>query len=363
MRGYLKSANIRSVNLKKVIIFEVGRKAREIAKKIGREHVECFADSSPENLTPITGIPVISFDEMIQRWPECDIILSINSEELEQRLQACGLKYWRNENQQNSYFMRQDIIDLLDEKLLDRYHYDTGAKAALFSKKTENYFREEYFSETNRLLVEAFRAGDQGTIQTMFDRIYASNELHFDERYDTRPGIRLVKNILAEGKRCHTPQYKICDLACGHGELLKALKEEGFQVQGIEKSAVRAEEVKKSGINCILAEIEHTPLPDSTFDVITCMECLEHVGNPIAVVKEMYRLLKRGGMAFCTTPYGFFCDCNSHLRQFNETSLCALFLQNGFEIKNVLRIPYLNFSVDDNLFVAAVKCNEGFSKR
>jgi len=353
---------LKECNLKKVIIFEVGRKAREIAKKIGREHVECFADSSPENLKSITEIPVISFDEMIRRWPECDIILSINSEELEQRLQACGVKYWRNENQQNSYFMRQDIMDLLDEKLLDRYYYDTGAKAALFSKKAENYFREEYFSETNRLLVEAFRAGDQETVQTMFERIYASNEIYFDERYDTRPGIRLVRNILAgawlrKGSELPSVQdIKICDLACGHGELLKALKEDGFQVQGIEKSAVRAEEVKKSGINCIIAEIEHTPFSDSTFDIITCMECLEHVGNPIAVVKEMHRLLKRGGLAFCTTPYGFFCDSNTHLRQFNETSLCALFLQNGFEIKNVLRIPYLNFSVDDNLFVAAVKC-------
>ncbi len=64
--------------MKKAIIFEVGRKAREIAGKIGWENVECFADSSPENLLPINGTPVISFDEMMQRWPECDIILSIN---------------------------------------------------------------------------------------------------------------------------------------------------------------------------------------------------------------------------------------------------------------------------------------------
>lgn len=342
--------------MKKVIILEIGRKAREIVKKIGREHIECFADSSPENLKPVMGIPVISFQEMIRRWPECDIILSINSKELETKLEEYGVSYWKNDSVQNSYFMRQDVMDVIDEKLLDRFHYDTEAKRGLFAEKYEDRFREDYFSETNRILVEAFKREDLDTVHDIFAQFYVPRtDLCFDEYYHNRPGLRLIKNIIAGFSVTQGRPLKICDIACGHGELLERLKEAGFRVQGVDRSPVRVEEVHKSGVECICADVEHVPLPDGSFDVIICTECMEHVKDPVAVAREVNRLLVCGGMALVTTPYGSFCDCDAHLRHFYENNLCALFLQNGFEIENVLRIPYLNYSINDNLFVAAVK--------
>jgi SAM-dependent methyltransferase len=45
------------------------------------------------------------------------------------------------------------------------------------------------------------------------------------------------------------------------------------------------------------------PFPDSHFDVIICWETMEHFNfNPVGVVKEMRRLLKRGGFAALTVP-------------------------------------------------------------
>ena len=343
--------------MKKVIIFEVGRKAREIVRKVGREHVECFADSSPENLRPIMGIPVISVPEMIRRWPECDIILSINSAKLENILKEHGISYWKNDSLQNSYFMRQDVMDVIDEKLLDRYHYDMDAKYGLFSEKYNDRFREAYFSEENRVLVEAFIENNDEKVREIFNRVYAPSELLYDEYFENRPGLRLIKHIITEYSIFQQRRefLEICDIACGHGELLKRLKEDGFRVRGVEGAPARVEEVRQSGIECVCANVEHVPLPDGSLDVIICTECLEHVKDPVAVLKEVNRLLIRGGMVFVTTPYGSFCDCDTHLRHFYENNLCALFLQNGFEIENVLRIPYLNNSVNDNLFVAAIK--------
>ncbi|MCI8553254.1 MAG: class I SAM-dependent methyltransferase [Lawsonibacter sp.] len=338
--------------MKKAIVLEIGRKAREVVKKIGIEHIECFADSASENLEPICGIPVISFEEMIRRWPVCDIILAIRSEELERKLQACGVTYWKNDDSNESYFMRQDVMDIIDEKLLDRYYYDMEAKFALFSERYEARFREEYYSEKNEALVEAFRTGNREFIQTFLENAYADNKIYFDEFYSSRPGMRLIRNIITSSSRRGNA---ICELACGHGELLKQLKADGFRVQGVDSSFARVEEVRASGIDCICGDVAHTPFPDSCFDFVICMECLEHVGAPEAVVREANRLLMGGGMIFCTTPYGNFCDCTGHLRQFSENSLCALFTQNGFDIVNILRIPYLNSSLNDNLFVAAVK--------
>ena len=146
----------------------------------------------------------------------------------------------------------------------------------------------------------------------------------------------------------------ICDLACGNGELLKVLKKKGFQVTGVDLSLVRTKHVNACGVPCLCSGAEAVPCKDHVFDVVICLECLEHVRDPFAVVKEMRRLLKRGGIAFCTVPYGKNCDCEAHVRHFNESNLYSLFKTSGFEPINLLRIPYLNNSLsDDNLFLAA----------
>ena len=53
-----------------------------------------------------------------------------------------------------------------------------------------------------------------------------------------------------------------------------------------------------------VSEILAIPAPDQSFDVILCTEVLEHVPEPIKVLKEISRLLRPGGRAFITAPLG-----------------------------------------------------------
>ena len=45
-----------------------------------------------------------------------------------------------------------------------------------------------------------------------------------------------------------------------------------------------------------------TPVPDGSFDAVVCTEVLEHVPEPIPVVREIGRVLRVGGRAFVTAP-------------------------------------------------------------
>ena len=53
-----------------------------------------------------------------------------------------------------------------------------------------------------------------------------------------------------------------------------------------------------------VSEILAIPAPEHSFDVILCTEVLEHVPEPIKVLKEISRLLRPGGRAFITAPLG-----------------------------------------------------------
>lgn len=53
-----------------------------------------------------------------------------------------------------------------------------------------------------------------------------------------------------------------------------------------------------------VSDILAIPAPDQSFDIILCTEVLEHVPEPIKVLKEISRLLRPGGRAFITAPLG-----------------------------------------------------------
>jgi 2-polyprenyl-6-hydroxyphenyl methylase/3-demethylubiquinone-9 3-methyltransferase len=81
-----------------------------------------------------------------------------------------------------------------------------------------------------------------------------------------------------EGKR-------IVDVGCGGGILSEGLARMGADVLGVDKVSAEA-----------LAEEQ-----PAQFDVVTCMEMLEHVPNPVSIVKACAKLVKPGGKLFFST--------------------------------------------------------------
>lgn len=52
------------------------------------------------------------------------------------------------------------------------------------------------------------------------------------------------------------------------------------------------------------AALEFLPFPDDFFDFVTCYEVIEHVEDPLKVIKELYRVTKPGGVCVFSTPNG-----------------------------------------------------------
>ena len=125
----------------------------------------------------------------------------------------------------------------------------------------------------------------------------------FKPLHDINP-LRL--NFIAE--RAELNGKQVLDIGCGGGILSESLAEKGAQVTGIDLgdapltvAKIHAKEQNLSiDYQAISAEVLATEKPNS-FDVITCMEMLEHVPNPASIVKACSQLVKPDGHLFFST--------------------------------------------------------------
>lgn len=55
----------------------------------------------------------------------------------------------------------------------------------------------------------------------------------------------------------------------------------------------------------LIADLTKLPLKDETFDAVLCTQVLEHLQEPEKVLRELWRVLKKGGIIYLSTPQGW----------------------------------------------------------
>jgi 2-polyprenyl-6-hydroxyphenyl methylase/3-demethylubiquinone-9 3-methyltransferase len=125
-----------------------------------------------------------------------------------------------------------------------------------------------------------------------FKPLHAINPLRLDW---------IKKHVSLSGK-------KALDVGCGGGILAEALANSGAQTKGIDLSekALKVAELHslESGVQVNYEYISAEALATreaGTYDVVTCMEMLEHVPDPQAVIRACSSLAKPGAKVFFST--------------------------------------------------------------
>jgi len=109
-------------------------------------------------------------------------------------------------------------------------------------------------------------------------------------------------------ERCTLQGALALDVGCGGGLLSEALARSGAQVTAIDLAPavldVARLHLHESGLAVDYREVSVEALAadmPAAFDVVTCMEMLEHVPDPASVIGACARLLKPGGRLFLST--------------------------------------------------------------
>ena len=134
---------------------------------------------------------------------------------------------------------------------------------------------------------------------------------YIDNRLDSNAQVLTARMQLVQefidlnGRNC-------LDIGTGVGQFVQMLVDEGSLCEGIEPSGLRREFARKRfGLDLSSETLEEPFWQDrqSSFDLITLWDVLEHVNDPVATLKAAFALLKPGGFLFIETDNR---DCSSY---------------------------------------------------
>lgn len=137
---------------------------------------------------------------------------------------------------------------------------------------------------------------------------------------------------------------KLLDIGCGVGHFPSVAQKRGWDTFGSEYSPKAVEIARSKGIKMHIGPLQTATFDAESFDVITSFEVIEHLNNPIEEISTIYRLLRPGGIFYCTTPnfnsllrYWLKSDYKvieypEHLSYYTKRTLTKLMSDNGFKL-------------------------------
>ncbi len=156
--------------------------------------------------------------------------------------------------------------------------------------------------------------------------------------------------LRAELARLPLPRYaRILDAGCGSGRTLDLLADHG-SVAGLDASPQAAALARDRGHDEVHAgRLEVLPWEDGAFDLVTCLDVVEHTPDDRAALRELRRVTRPGGWALLTVPaypvlWSAHDVVNEHERRYTRRGLRAAAYQAGWRVEretgfNALLLP------------------------
>jgi SAM-dependent methyltransferase len=173
---------------------------------------------------------------------------------------------------------------------------------------------------------------------TMDERLMKAM-LEVDERHWWYRGRRRI--VRAELDRLPVPAAAtVLDAGCGSGRTLQELTGYG-EVHGIELDPDAAAYAGSKGYGEVrVGRLEQLPWGDDAFDLITCLDVIEHTPDDRVTLSELRRVSKPGGWLLVTVPayqalWSLHDAANHHYRRYGRRALRHAAVETGWRIHRV----------------------------
>jgi SAM-dependent methyltransferase len=163
--------------------------------------------------------------------------------------------------------------------------------------------------------------------------------LEVDEHHWWYRGRRRI--ISVELERLPLPAgARLLDAGCGSGRTLEQLRGYG-QVCGIELSPDAAGLARGRGdFDVRIGRLEELPWAPATFDLITCLDVIEHTPDDRLTLRELRRVCKPGGWLLVTVPayqalWSRHDEINHHYRRYVRGTLSSAAAAAGWQVERM----------------------------
>lgn len=131
---------------------------------------------------------------------------------------------------------------------------------------------------------------------------------------------------------------KILDLACGTGLSSTLFLESGLDVTGIDIAPGMIEEARKKPFTKLICQSieEALAIPDEAFDAVVVLGALEFIRSPAALLGEIARKLKGGGLCAITIPQKLPKDSTLTFLSYTQEEVATFIDTSIFEVVEVM---------------------------
>lgn len=141
------------------------------------------------------------------------------------------------------------------------------------------------------------------TIIKEYEDIYSLDFLKSGKDFMYPERSKVFNDIAQRIKNIKGTNVKILDVGCGDGHFLYHAGKLGFECYGVEPSKVLADYAsKKNNCNVIQANYNKTIFPENSFDVISFIQVIEHLEDPISVLEIAKYHLREDGLLVIEVP-------------------------------------------------------------
>ena len=155
---------------------------------------------------------------------------------------------------------------------------------------------------------------------------------------------KIIASFVEEICRRLDHRPRILDVGCGTGANLLLLSQYG-DAEGVDISDDALTFCRERGLDKVKSgSAEQLPYEDTSFDLVTALDVVEHLDDDLAGLKEMRRVLRPGGYALIFVPtfmflWGLQDDVSNHRRRYRMSQLKGVMADAGLEIE---RSTYVN---------------------
>ena len=145
-------------------------------------------------------------------------------------------------------------------------------------------------------------------------------------------------------------EIQLLDVGCSSGVFLRIATQLGYQAEGVEPATRAAQAAQAAGLKVHHGLLQDIGFAAGSFDAVTLFEVIEHLKEPLSLLKECRRILKPGGVMLIGTgnaaswtaaamgsrwEYLHIDGHGGHVSFFNPASMALLAQRSGFALEKI----------------------------